>query len=203
MFLIFCGNGQLWITPQPPQNTDAYDLILPVTEAAPEGPLGTALAQGKKVLVTASGKQALKKHFFSRLISLQAAGGLVRNQVGHTLLIFRRGRWDLPKGKIDPGESRRAAALREVKEETGLRRLRIIKRIRLRQPDQPCTAHLYPLNNRWAIKKTWWYLMFSPDQQLVPQIEEDITDLGWFTQTEVQQRMQESYPLIRWVVQQV
>ncbi|MEM8909317.1 MAG: NUDIX domain-containing protein, partial [Bacteroidota bacterium] len=55
----------------------------------------------------------------------EAAGGLVLNERSEIVAFFRRGSWDLPKGKIDPGESREEAALREVEEEVGLQDLQL------------------------------------------------------------------------------
>ena len=54
---------------------------------------------------------------------VEAAGGIVFNQENKILFIHRLGRWDLPKGKIEPEESLENAALRELEEETGLAEL--------------------------------------------------------------------------------
>ncbi len=53
---------------------------------------------------------------------VEAAGGVVLHE-GRVLLVHRPryDDWTLPKGKLDHGESFEDAALREVKEETGLR----------------------------------------------------------------------------------
>ena len=51
---------------------------------------------------------------------ITAAGGLVLNPNTEILMIFRRGHWDLPKGKLDEGETIVSCAVREVQEETGL-----------------------------------------------------------------------------------
>ncbi len=63
----------------------------------------------------------IKKHF----TVIQAGGGLVLNEKNELLMIFRRGKWDLPKGKIDAGETIDMTALREVSEETGLTKLQL------------------------------------------------------------------------------
>jgi len=40
-------------------------------------------------------------------------------------MIFRRGKWDLPKGKLDKGETLEQCAVREVREETGLKKIKL------------------------------------------------------------------------------
>ena len=42
------------------------------------------------------------------------------HQREYLLLHYVSGHWDFPKGKIEPGETKHQAALRELKEETGL-----------------------------------------------------------------------------------
>ncbi len=71
----------------------------------------------------------MKKAFFKHFIIIQAAGGLVKNEQNEILFIFRRGKWDLPKGKNDGDEIPRECAVREVKEETGLQKINAGKKI--------------------------------------------------------------------------
>lgn len=108
-----------------------------------------------------------------------AAGGLVFNQDEKLLLIFRRGFWDLPKGKLDDGESIEQCAVREVEEEVGLKNIILEEFIDI-------TTHAY--FDKWinanAIKKTYWYKMNVPNQQLVLQTEEDIEKAVWITKNE-------------------
>lgn len=57
--------------------------------------------------------------------TVRCVGAIVRDERGRLLLILRghdpeRGRWTLPGGKVEPGESDRAAVRRELAEETGL-----------------------------------------------------------------------------------
>ena len=58
---------------------------------------------------------------------IEAAGGVVSKVTSKgvvKVLLIHRPRyddWSFPKGKLDPGETHRQAALREVEEETGLR----------------------------------------------------------------------------------
>ena len=115
----------------------------------------------------------LVRDFFSHFQLIEAAGGLVTNPEGKVLMIFRRGYWDLPKGKIDPGESPEAAAIREVQEETGLQNLDLIKLAGE-------TYHTYREGkDRRILKKTYWYRMLTSDLQLHPQHDEDIELAEW------------------------
>jgi 8-oxo-dGTP pyrophosphatase MutT (NUDIX family) len=113
--------------------------------------------------------EAIKGHFNV----LVAAGGLVINAEKEILLMFRRGKWDLPKGKQDDGESLEACALREVQEETGLHQITL-------GPKITETYHYYPLKGKKVLKHTHWYKMqFTGTELTVPQIEEDIMDIQW------------------------
>lgn len=103
---------------------------------------------------------------------IEAAGGLIKQDQNY-LFIFRLGKWDLPKGKLDQGETPDKAAVRECEEECGISGLKIEKEL-------PSTYHIYPYKGRHALKTTYWYLMNSNDKkQLVPQTEENITKAEW------------------------
>ena len=116
--------------------------------------------------------QTLWSDFVSLFNPIEAAGGLVINEEGKQLFIFRRGFWDLPKGKIDPGETPAKTAVREVMEETGLQNLTIQKQL-------IDTYHTYKLKNKRILKRTFWYLMKTTDSKLILQTEEDIMDAKW------------------------
>ena len=110
-----------------------------------------------------------EKHF--KLI--EAAGGVVYNTQARILAIFRRGSWDLPKGKIDPGETPPIAAVREVQEETGIQQIELGKLI-------GSTYHTYRLKSgKRVLKRTYWYKMQTNDMDLKPQTEEDIEQALW------------------------
>ncbi len=103
---------------------------------------------------------------------LEAAGGYVQNAHNELLVFYRRASWDLPKGKIDPGETPEQAAVREVQEETGLVKVTLGAFL-------THTYHTYELKGQRILKKTWWYRMKTTDTQLVPQTEEDIEEIQW------------------------
>lgn len=88
------------------------------------------------------------------------------------LLIFRRGKWDLPKGKLNDGETVQECALREVREELGISRVRLVAPLGQ-------TLHGYRERNRYRIKTTHWYLMKTPELRFSPQSEEDIERVEW------------------------
>lgn len=115
----------------------------------------------------------LASDFFSLFKLIEAAGGLVFNPSGEVLFIYRRSFWDLPKGKIDEGETPPQAALREVREETGLERLEL-------GAELSTTYHTYrEKDGRRVLKRTFWYLMQTEDLKLTPQAEEDIEAAVW------------------------
>ena len=63
------------------------------------------------------------QEFTSLFKVIEAAGGMVYNAENKILFIYRLGKWDLPKGKLEPNELLKAAAIREIEEETGLKEL--------------------------------------------------------------------------------
>lgn len=139
-------------------------------------------------VLVASDEDAMFRSFQRIYHPLEAAGGLITDPDGAVLLIFRRRRWDLPKGKIDAGESPQVAAIREVREETGLSNIRLGDEL-LR------TWHGYRQENDRILKETHWFRMFFTGGELtVPQIEEDITDIQWIQPENIAKYLRYSYP---------
>jgi len=118
----------------------------------------------------------LMEDLLSLVTVLPAGGGIIRNDEGKLLMIFRRGLWDLPKGKLEIGETIKQAAIRECQEETGLIELALIKKFKT-------SYHLYrDKNYARCIKKTKWYLMdYQGVDAPVPQLAESIEGIGWFS----------------------
>lgn len=124
---------------------------------------------------------------------IQAAGGLVFNDEGHVLVIFRHGHWDLPKGKVDPGETLEEAAVREVEEETGIGNLKLEKHLLN-------TYHTYPHKGGEVLKETTWYLMRCPGGDFKPQTEEGITKAEWRDPSDLEDVKTNTYENIRLVL---
>lgn len=121
-----------------------------------------------------------------------AAGGLVTNDNKELLMIFRRGKWDLPKGKLDKGETIEECAVREVEEETGVSNIELGGLIGI-------TTHEYfdPYLKKDVVKESHWYKMkVSGATTLIPQTEEDITAITWADETAVNNYLNDSYPNI-------
>jgi 8-oxo-dGTP pyrophosphatase MutT (NUDIX family) len=152
--------------------------------------------------------------FFSLFKVVEAAGGMVVNEKEEVLFIHKRGKWDLPKGKISASASRKNSreifhrsesptdefqhrespeetALREVKEETGLMVLRI-------DGELPATYHIYLQKGRPVLKRTYWYSMSAPSgQTLVPDRREKIIEVKWIAREELPDVLLNTYPSVR------
>jgi 8-oxo-dGTP pyrophosphatase MutT (NUDIX family) len=134
----------------------------------------------------------LKIEKLTRLI--EAAGGVVRNLKGEILMIYRNDKWDLPKGKIEKGETPEKAAVREVEEECGISGLKIVRPL-------PPSYHTYRDGEELVLKKTWWYEMSTHDQsKLVPQQEEGITRVEWMNAEELKSALQNTFASVREVM---
>jgi 8-oxo-dGTP pyrophosphatase MutT (NUDIX family) len=121
---------------------------------------------------------------------IEAAGGLVKKEGNQLLFIYRYGKWDLPKGKMEAGERPPETAIREVMEETGVSGLEITKEL------SP-TFHTYRLDGKRVIKKTSWYEMtFKDDSKILPQKIEDITVVKWLNIKDIPWAMRNSYSSI-------
>ena len=129
----------------------------------------------KKLFLFNNNIEELLSHLCHYFTIIEAAGGVVKNTDGKYLFIFRRGKWDLPKGKAEPDEPIETTALREVKEETGIH---LLKMDTLRTT----TYHIYFENNVPVLKKTYWYDMSTDSKEKpIPQEEEEITDVRWIS----------------------
>lgn len=134
--------------------------------------------------------QTLKKAFWKKFNLVLAAGGLIQNEKKELLFMFRRDKWDLPKGKLDKGETLAQCAVREVTEETGLKDVQL---------DAPLliTYHTYDESGKHFLKETHWFSMRAPGKQtLVPQQEEQISELKWAGRKELGALTANTYPSV-------
>lgn len=143
------------------------------------------------VVVLTDKAEAAFQLFQSFFVNVQTGGGLIENEKGEYLFIFRRKKWDLPKGKLDEGETIEECALREVEEETGLKEVSL-------QKFMLHTWHCYPERGQRILKQgSWYYMTCSSAQKLVPQIEEDIEEIIWLPKAEWPLVLQNTFQSIK------
>ncbi|MBL7711385.1 MAG: NUDIX hydrolase [Chitinophagaceae bacterium] len=142
------------------------------------------------VLLVDADRAQLEKELLWNFYPVYSGGGVVVNENGAILMILRRGKWDLPKGKLDEGEDIEQCALREVREETGLEQVTLGERI-------GNTMHIYSMNNQLMLKYTEWYLMrASVKSSLLPQEEEKIEEVRWVRPADIPVLLRNSYETI-------
>ncbi len=140
--------------------------------------------------------EKLKNDFFRLFEIVEASGGLVFNEDEKLLAIFRRGHWDLPKGKLDSGETIEAAAVREVMEETGISDVS-------RHDLIGTTYHSFRnRHGKRVMKISHWFLMTAPNQATIPQTEEDIDKVEWVDVNDFTTSYLPIYPNIKEIVRQ-
>lgn len=125
-------------------------------------------------------------------IQIIAAGGLLTNPKGQILWIFRKGFWDLPKGKLDDGETIQTCAIREVEEETGIQNIQLHELLKF-------THHSYfdPYLHEEVVKRTYWFHMsIREEQNGTPQFSEDIEKIEWYTLETSKHCLEHTYPNI-------
>lgn len=142
-----------------------------------------------------AGLNVYQRQFLPLYCPVEAAGGYITTVNGEVVSIRRHEMWDLPKGKLDPDETRLECAIREVKEETGLSCSLVTS-----MPFQ--TQHIYQLKGIWYLKTTWWFhLYLSGGWTAKPQTSESITEVALKTPDFILKRTSnDTWPLVREVV---
>jgi 8-oxo-dGTP pyrophosphatase MutT (NUDIX family) len=148
------------------------------------------------VILIDEDKARLEKELLWSFYPMHSAGGVVLNEKEELLMIYRRGKWDLPKGKLDEGESLEECALREVTEETGLTGLQL--------GDKICNSmHIYQMQQQYILKYTAWYRMRGDSNAaLQPQQEEMIEEVRWVPREMVSKLTEQSFGTIEDVLKE-
>jgi ADP-ribose pyrophosphatase YjhB (NUDIX family) len=147
----------------------------------------------EKVSIVCADVEIAWHSFITSFQKIVAGGGVVRNKDKELLFIFRNGKWDLPKGKLEPNENIEDCSLREVEEECGASGLRIISKLNK-------SYHMYFQNN-WIFKETNWFVMdTSFEGELTAQTEEGIQLVEWKTQGQINECLLNTYSNIEKVI---
>lgn len=171
-------------------DTSSFDMVIAATEDISRAKVLKILENHNNIAIISNNANEAFTAFAEEFKFVVAAGGVVLDSDGKTLMISRRGRWDLPKGHWEEGESIEECALREVAEETGVVPSEILGPI--------CnTFHTYNVYGVWELKCTHWFLMRGKSEQTTPQLEEGISAAEWLTPEQVCKALRESYPTIR------
>lgn len=147
------------------------------------------------ICITHEDVEFLMECVFSPYHFIEAAGGLVVNKDKEMLFIFRRGKWDLPKGKMEEGETPEICAEREIEEETGVNQLQLIHKI-------IDTYHIYEERGQQILKKTYWFYFTTYFEGTPkPQIEEDISSISWIGKENLAMPLSNTYDSIMDVIE--
>jgi 8-oxo-dGTP pyrophosphatase MutT (NUDIX family) len=135
--------------------------------------------------------EKLERFLRKKLPVVEAGGGLVYNNKKEILFIYRNSKWDLPKGKVEKGETHEEAAIRETIEETGVKNLQVRRFITK-------TYHIFKRNDKFKLKITYWYEMYSDYAgPLIPEPSEGIKKVRWKNFEKSQKALKESYENIK------
>ncbi|MEE9362830.1 MAG: NUDIX domain-containing protein [Cellulophaga sp.] len=135
--------------------------------------------------------EEILRKFTKNIPLVVAAGGVVTNKKGKVLFIYRNDKWDLPKGKLDKGETIEAAAIREVEEETGVKGLKIENFLKI-------TYHVFKRNGVYKLKEVHWFAMkTSYTGDLQGQLDEGIEKVKWKGPEKIKKALKNSYMNIK------
>ena len=194
MYKVFFNDRTIYLDDTLPDMSDvSQDYVCAfenITDLRPQ--VRQFLEPGKKgdLYIFHDDKDALLNTFSQCFKFIKASGGLVSNNQDELLVIFRRGKWDLPKGKAEKGETSEETAIREVEEECGLQGLKIKQFL--------CsTHHVYMLDDQYMLKKTDWYKMeYTGKDKPTPNTAEDITEVRWVKTGALDEVLSNTYPSI-------
>jgi len=157
--------------------------------------------EANRIILTNPNLDHLRTEFFKNFMYLSAGGGVVFNDSNEILMIFRNGRWDLPKGKLKKDEDIAEGSLREVIEETNARGAKIIEKVKFTALNQDVTYHTYMIGKLPIIKATHWYIMHSSEEEeLIPQSEEGIEKAEWVAIDDIGEHFKNTFQTIKDVI---
>lgn len=193
-YTIFFGDSELLITRDMP--SERYYLFdVEACDSFSQAKIVKKVESSKYVAIVTNNPESAFERLKAEFKWVEAAGGVVTNVSGDLLMIRLRGRWDLPKGHVEQGESSRVAAQREVEEETGIRAEVM--------GDAPLaySYHTYNTYGEWELKRTAWWAMRSEGGEPKAQSEEGIAAVEWCERATLGERLKTTYPTIKRLVE--
>ena len=190
MYKVFVNDKPLFLTNEIIKETDFQMFLL---ESVDIKQLISKMFHNKvsKAYLYYPDEKEILKVLKSKIPVQKAGGGLVYNQNGAVLFIFRNGKWDLPKGGTEKGEEIEDTAVREVEEETNVRNLKITKRLQK-------TYHVFKRNGEYKLKITHWFEMQTDYQgELIGQLDEGISKVEWIPADKIDVVLGSSYENIK------
>lgn len=196
MYKVFVNDKPLFLTNQVEKETDFQMFLLETVDIEQLIVKMFNNKVSKAFLYHPDEKEILKK-LKEKIPVAKAGGGLVYNEKGEVLFIFRNKKWDLPKGGIEKGEEIEDTAMREVEEETGVSGLKITGKLQK-------TYHVFRRNGQFKLKITHWFEMrttFKGDLQ--GQLDEGIEKVAWLNPEEIKEALKNSYDNIKLLFEDV
>lgn len=192
MYKVFVNKKEIILAVDAPKESKAK--VLPL-KSTPLNKIIRILITTKveKLYLIHDNPKKLLPLFKKKLPVAIAAGGVVQNKEGKVLFIYRKKRWDLPKGKVEKYETLEDGGKREVKEETGVKKINVGKLVGI-------TYHVFKRNNRYQLKESHWFHMTSTyEGDLVPETKEGITKAVWKDKKKALKAMENTYPNIAYL----
>ena len=190
MYKVFVNDKPIILTTEVSKETDFKNYLLKTVQIA-KVIRELNKSSVKEIRLIGKNEDKLLKKFSKKLPNVIAGGGKVINDKGEILFIFRNGKWDLPKGRVDGKETLEEAAMREVEEETGVKGLKIDKPLEI-------TYHIFKRNGRYRLKITHWFQMTTTySGELQPEESEGITNVEWLNREKTKKALENSYANIK------
>ncbi len=190
MYKVFVNDKPLFLTNQGQKETD-FQLFLLESIDIEQLIVKIFNNKIKKAYLYYPDEKEILKKVKEKIPVAKAGGGLVYNDKGEVLFIYRNGKWDLPKGGKERNEEIEDTALREVEEETGVKGLKIVKKLQK-------TYHVFKRSGKYKLKVTHWFEMQTDFQGTpVPQFNEGIERVAWLNEEQIKEALQNSYENIK------